>query len=213
MNNNIEKLYEKYPLMKYRRLEYYTENKHNIDEEKKGIYDNYDEMGYNTITKIINEIKKDINNEDIFYDLGSGLGKVTTQFYLDTICKKVVGIEYFKDLFDVSIKVKKSINIEKGRSIEYYQGNLINFDIDEATIIYFGIVNNKGAKIIEGDILKDIVIEKIKKSKNLKIIFSLTALDILYKKKIEKIYVPLKTKNGTIIKHKNYPYPHYIYYL
>ena len=65
MNNNIEKLYEKYPLMKYRRLEYYTENKQNIEEEKKGIYDNYDEMGYNTITKLINIIKKDNTKSNV----------------------------------------------------------------------------------------------------------------------------------------------------
>jgi SAM-dependent methyltransferase len=209
---NITKLYEKYPLMKYRRLEYYTENKRNIEEEKRGIYDNYDELGYKSITKIINIIKEDINDEDIFYDLGSGLGKVTIQFYIETLCKKVVGIEYFKDLFDVSIKVKNSINIKKGRSIEFYQGNLMNFDVNEATIIYFGVVNDKGAKLVEDDILKGIVIEKIKKSKNIRIVISLTPLDIIYKKRIEKICVPLKI-NGKVFKHKNYPFPHYIYYL
>ena len=210
----LDKLYNDYPLLKYRRHEKY-ENDHistpkEIEFEKNGIYDNYDEMGYVTTTNILTEIREYITKDDIFYDLGSGLGKITTHFYYDTPCKKIVGIEYFEDLHNVAVQVRNKMEIAKDREVCYYQKNICDVDINEATIVYFGIINGKGAKISEHDILIHEVYKKLIKSPNVRIVISLCPLYIPCKMYNVVQCVPSKINGREIISDK-YPFNHYFY--
>lgn len=60
--------------------------------EGKKVYLTYGEILYPSVTKIIDYIG-DISSKDVFYDLGSGIGKVPLQFFLKTPVKKACGIE------------------------------------------------------------------------------------------------------------------------
>jgi hypothetical protein len=212
----IDELYKDYPLIKYRKNNYYNKDyiklQSEIELEKKGFYDNYDEMNYETVNNIIIQISDKITEKDIFYDLGSGLGKLIKQFYFNTICQKLVGIEYNNILYNISLTIKNKVNIENGKEICYYQKNICEADINEATIIYFGIINNKGANPTEDDILINNIITKIKKSKNIRIVISLCPLYIHYKEYRVIQCVP-DMVGGRIRKSKNYPYNHYFYFI
>ena len=83
----------------------------------------------------------------------------------------------------------------------------MNTDINEATIIYFGVLNHDNAGYGQDDILIENVENKINQSQNLRIVVSLCKLDIKHKNLIEKQCVP------SILPHivKGYPYPHYFY--
>jgi len=210
----INKLYKSYHTIDYKKYDFYKDDyyENHITEEdielvKKGIYNNYDEMPFSTVKKILDTI--DTYKDDIFYDLGSGMGKLAIQTLFYTNCKKIVGVEYFEELHNIAICVKKNIDINKNLRLHFMKENIMNIDISEATIIYFGVMNHEKAKSDENDILSDSICKKINESKNIRIVISLCKLDIKYKNLIEKQCVP------SILPHivKGYPYPHFFYFI
>lgn len=108
--------------------------------EKKKVYLTYGEMLYPSVSKIINYLG-DINENDVFYDLGSGIGKVGLQFFLRTPVKKVRGIEYSKTRNKYAEQVYQKVHQEfpelvSGRTLDCINGNFLEQDISDATIIY-----------------------------------------------------------------------------
>lgn len=108
--------------------------------EKKKVYLTYGEMLYPSVGKIIN-FMADINENDVFYDLGSGIGKVGLQFFLRTPIKKARGIEFSttrnKHAEHVYAEVRKEFpELVAGRTLDCINGNFLEQDISDATIIY-----------------------------------------------------------------------------
>jgi hypothetical protein len=108
--------------------------------EKKKVYLTYGEMLYPSVSKIINYLG-DINENDVFYDLGSGIGKVGLQFFLRSPVKKARGIEYSatrnKYAEQVYAQVQKEFpELVAGRILDCINGNFLEQDISDATIIY-----------------------------------------------------------------------------
>lgn len=108
--------------------------------EKKKVYLTYGEMLYPSVGKIINYLG-DINENDVFYDLGSGIGKVGMQFFLRTPVKKARGIEFSKTRNQHAEQVYAQVNKEfpelvAGRTLDCINGNFLEQDISDATIIY-----------------------------------------------------------------------------
>ena len=56
----------------------------------------YGEMLYPSVKKLLNKLQ--IESNDIFLDLGSGLGKLVLQVWMQTILKSVIGIEAREEL-------------------------------------------------------------------------------------------------------------------
>ena len=79
--------------------------------------------------------KLDINKNDIFYDLGSGTGKVPLQFYTNSKVKKAVGIEIQPHRHEIAVNITKNILIPN-KKLEYINENLINSNISDATIVF-----------------------------------------------------------------------------
>ena len=100
----------------------------------------YGEILFPSFNKVIQRMNIDEN--DVFYDLGSGAGKSALQFFLKTPVKKVVGIEANKRRSDVSLKIYKQVKrefpqlFEGGRILKCVPSNFLEVDISDATIIY-----------------------------------------------------------------------------
>ena len=77
---------------------------------------NYGEIPFNTFAFALQQIKTKYNgllgkDKHIFYDLGSGTGKVCISAALCyPFFHKIIGIELLKELYDVSVQVLKSYN-------------------------------------------------------------------------------------------------------
>ncbi len=113
----------------------------------------YGEIMWDSATKIFNDIA--FTKKDVFYELGCGTGKVCSQLYLTTPCKKIVGIELsptrlshaYKAQKDILKQVKKSKR--KKRKWEYRNENFLDSDLHDATVIY-------SLTIFENDVMKEI---------------------------------------------------------
>ncbi len=98
----------------------------------------YGEINYESLQQLI----KDLNfgPKDVFYDLGSGVGKTVLQVYANSPVKKAVGIELSDTRYEGSMKAlerfKKKNMIEKGRKIAFINGNILDENLKDATIIY-----------------------------------------------------------------------------
>lgn len=110
--------------------------------EKKKVYMTYGEILYPGINRIMDYIG-DIREDDVFYDLGSGVGKIALQFFLKTPVKKSRGIEYSETRNNSAIGVYKQVHQEfpelfQGgkRTLDCINGNFLEADIADATIIY-----------------------------------------------------------------------------
>lgn len=108
--------------------------------EKKKVYLTYGEILYPSVNKIIDYI--DIDENDVFCDLGSGIGKVALQFLLRTPVKKAFGIEYSQARNQMAEKVYAQVKQEfpdlfaNGRTLSCQTGNFLEIDIKDTTIIY-----------------------------------------------------------------------------
>jgi len=93
----------------------------------------YGETGYNSFNIIIDNYKEYFNEDTVFYDLGSGLGKLV--FHVGIMCnaKKSCGIEYSERRYQHSIN---TLNQYKFDNISFINDNFINVDISDATVIY-----------------------------------------------------------------------------
>jgi hypothetical protein len=106
---------------------------------KQHIFLTYGEMLYASVQYAMGHLK--IDEEDVFCDLGSGIGKVVVQYFLNTPVKRAFGIEastarhaYAVDRAD-HLKQQKP-EMFSGRSLDFSCGNFLTADIQDATIIY-----------------------------------------------------------------------------
>lgn len=95
----------------------------------------YGETGYESIEEIVNRYKSHFNEDTVFYDLGSGIGKIVFHIGLKYNPKKSCGIEYSRERYETSLKLMETHNI-KNDNISFINDNILNCDISDATVIY-----------------------------------------------------------------------------
>jgi len=100
----------------------------------------YEDLGYGEITKsgadtIFNYIKKNIGmtENDIFYDIGSGNGKLCIHYGLISNFKCVKGVEIDKYRHLYSLKIMN--DIDDFDNLQFINDDVINVEISDATII------------------------------------------------------------------------------
>ena len=86
-----------------------------------------------------------------FYDLGSGMGKGVVAMALLHHFKKLIGIEFLDNLFNLSLKIKQTyedsidekftnnrnlFNLEKPNQIEFLHGNFLEQSWDDTSIMF-----------------------------------------------------------------------------
>lgn len=117
----------------------------------------YGEITYEGVVFLLDKLA--LTSDDIFYDLGSGLGKFTYQVFLTTPAKKSVGIEFSQSRYDRakslasqmpkvykqafkyensmrSILGKKPLERIKNKECKFIKGCMIDTDFSDATVIF-----------------------------------------------------------------------------
>jgi SAM-dependent methyltransferase len=97
----------------------------------------YGETGFDSIEAIINNFKDKFNDDTIFYDLGSGFGKIVYHIGLLHNVKKSCGIEYSKERHEIALSFNKKYDLPVAENIILINGNILDYDISDATVIYF----------------------------------------------------------------------------
>lgn len=94
-----------------------------------------EETIYGEITKDgVFELNKHIkSNEGVFYDIGSGNGKIVLQMALISNFERYVGIEIEKIRYLYSIDIKNQIGIE---NVRFINDDILNVDISDASFIF-----------------------------------------------------------------------------
>lgn len=97
----------------------------------------YGEITYASIQKLIAYLG--LGPDDVFVDLGSGVGKVVMQVVMNSSVKKAIGVELsaarYASAMDVSEKAVEQGLIERGR-YEWRNEDIVHTDLSEATVIY-----------------------------------------------------------------------------
>ena len=99
--------------------------------KKDHVYLTYGEILPESVSLLINDIQY-IDSNDVFYDLGSGTGKVCLQFINETEVKKSCGIEFDKKRYDESLNLLSKTN----KNLQFINTNFIDYDFSDATIIF-----------------------------------------------------------------------------
>lgn len=106
------------------------------------------------IDNLIQELN--INENDVFYDLGSGNGNVCATVLFGSSCKKAVGIELSDTRHNEAIRIKNQIyknhpdkTIDK--QLIFINDNFMNYNYEDATIVFMDSVlfENKTINNIE----------------------------------------------------------------
>jgi len=112
----------------------------------------YAATSYPRLKAMINYLK--LNEEDVFIDLGCGVGRVV--FFVGAQrLKKIIGVELRRELVDTANRNLKSLKLSNA-SIEIINTDASAFDVKEGTVFF--MFNPFGAKTFTK------VIENIKKS-------------------------------------------------
>lgn len=107
---------------------------------QKKIFLTYGEILFGSVVKLINYIG--LTEDDVFCDLGSGIGKMCTEVFLKSKVKKSFGVEAhvarYQDSMRIAEKVKQDLPdlFKTGRKLEFYNTNFLETDISDATVVY-----------------------------------------------------------------------------
>ena len=98
----------------------------------------YGEITYASVRLLLDELR--LTDKDVFYDLGSGVGKLVVQAFLSTPVKKSIGVELssqrYNDSQKVYDKLLKEKLIQSGRTLRFYNKNIAEVDLSDATVIF-----------------------------------------------------------------------------
>ncbi len=99
----------------------------------------YGELYYSSLMKVLSYLKA--TKDDVFLDLGSGLGKLALSVYLRTPMLKVIAVEavpeYHQQALTAFQNAKEAVPalFTKG-SLDLICGNFLDMDFNQATIVY-----------------------------------------------------------------------------
>lgn len=118
---------------------------HGINERQhQNIPETYGEILYESIVHLLSQMT--LSEQDSFLDLGSGLGKVVIQVFLQSAVKESRGIEIIPELYDQSIiasqKIKEALPVffEKERKLTFQLGSFLEIPLHGASILLIGSV-------------------------------------------------------------------------
>lgn len=98
----------------------------------------YGEIKFESAQKLLDYLKP--TKDDVFYDLGSGVGKFVLQAYLTTDVKKSVGIELSGTRYELAVKALKATAendlFDPNREAKFLNENIITADFSDATIVF-----------------------------------------------------------------------------
>jgi hypothetical protein len=145
----------------------------------------YGELLYPSVKKMLDHIK--ITENDIFLDLGSGLGKCALQIFMQTVVKKVIGIEAASVLLDqakaTSAQVKSDFPFfwEGQRDMLWLNENFLQSDWQGATLVYTCSTCFTEALLVE-------IGDKINREVSVRQVLSLRPLPTLTRLRLKEVF-------------------------
>lgn len=94
----------------------------------------YGEITQKGTETVIRKFSEHFNKNTVFYDLGSGLGKMVAHVGMLCDCKST-GIEYSKERHAGALKIKEKFCSDY-KNISFKNANVLDLDISDATVIY-----------------------------------------------------------------------------
>ena len=96
----------------------------------------YGELTYRGTQSIIKSFSSYFNKNTVFYDFGSGLGKMVIHLgNLIPPIKKSIGIEYSLGRYEGAVNLAKDSRLDNDK-IKFINGNFFTTDVSDATVIY-----------------------------------------------------------------------------
>lgn len=103
-----------------------------------GGHPQYGEIPYDSAAHILSDLN--LSKQDVFYDLGCGVGKLVHQVYLTTPVKRSVGIELSKTRFNIAESCRKQTTIDDhtttGRDLIFLNQNINATNFSDATVCF-----------------------------------------------------------------------------
>lgn len=97
----------------------------------------YGEITFGSLDKVIQYLK--LNKDDVFFDLGSGVGKVVMQVAMTTPVKKVVGVELSNSRYKEARKAARLLQSQgyvEPRKYSFKNEDILETNLKNATVIY-----------------------------------------------------------------------------
>ncbi len=123
--------------------------------KKAGGAPTYGEIKFESAQKLLEYFKP--TEKDVFYDLGSGVGKFVLHAYLTTPVKKSCGIELSGTRYERAVQAfleAKKMHLFDSRELIFLNEDIIKADIKDATIIFM-------CATCYSDVLMDKIAEKL----------------------------------------------------
>lgn len=95
----------------------------------------YGEMTLQSTESLINHFPEYFTKDTVFYDLGSGLGKMVMHIGMKYKVKKSIGIELCKTKYEGAIELQ-DLFCEDYPNIEFYNNSFLDHNLSDATVIY-----------------------------------------------------------------------------
>lgn len=135
------------------------------EELKQHVYLTYGTISNEGIDMFLQDVP--LNENDVFYDLGSGVGNVCDHVFKKTPVRKCVGIEYDNDRFLESKELAKK---EGKRQMTFIQGNFMHQDWSDATVLFMDSI------MFSEDTLKQIEHKALTTCQHLRYVISMEKL-------------------------------------
>jgi SAM-dependent methyltransferase len=97
----------------------------------------YGEINHQSINKLLDYLK--LSPHDVFFDLGSGVGKVVLHTALFSPVKKAVGIELSEARYNEALLARKNAKIWEptiNKRCKFINADLMTVNLSSATVIY-----------------------------------------------------------------------------
>ncbi|MBF0312790.1 MAG: hypothetical protein HQK50_16755 [Oligoflexia bacterium] len=123
----------------------------------------YGEITYNGAQKLFQRLN--LTEHDVFYDLGSGVGKLVVQAFLTTPVKKAAGIELIASRAQEAQKalealVQDGVTSKTSRIIMFEEKDILKSQLGDATVLFWS--NLTWEKRVINNIMKKILSSKHK---------------------------------------------------
>ena len=123
----LEEIYKTNPFN-----ERYRSNFKAFKNKKHGVYG---EMTFESVESVIHHFPSYFTKDTVFYDLGSGLGKMVMHIGMKCKVKKSIGIELCKKRYEGAIELQ-DLFCENYPNIIFYNTSFLEWDISDANVIY-----------------------------------------------------------------------------
>lgn len=99
----------------------------------------YGEVLPQSVDQLLDQVP--LTEEDVFYDLGSGLGKLAIQVFLKSSARKVYGVEILPNLHEYAVSASLKMRAELpmfhsgGRVLTFILGSFLDVPLVDATVV------------------------------------------------------------------------------